>query len=797
MKKVLSFVLTMALVLTSFSMAFADTKPEDKGTKPAETTAKGLSDIDKSANKEAISVCYDLGIVTGTDKGTFEPAKAVTRAEFAAMITRSLGIPESALKATATKFKDTKGYGWAVPYLAFCNSKGIMLGDGRGNAMPGKTISLNEAVTMSLRAIGYTTNSSELVGAWPANYVTKGQEKGLYEKVPGNLEGLDKQICAQVVYNLLTVPKVSVDKEGRTTELWNHDKKGDRTSAITLLSTGLGCTVGDETTLIGNEDSKVNLTSYKGARVIPYYNKDKKIIAIGEVKSEFLKGEITVANNEIKVGDVKYTIKGGYNAADPKLLKFLNGVQGVVANLEKDKTYTLAVEKDGKTIKQIYSVAAWNTANKRVAPKSVQNQIKSKSLSGVNFALDSDKNIDTKSFELLGVASLDKIAEGNVLYVYDAVVDGKTVITKVEVGTEVVKGQVTKIAGDKYTIDGKEYEKAKAITAKLGDKVEAKLDIDGKIFETEAISTDSHFGVIRGAIVNGLGGQAKLYTTDKTEKVLNISMKEADWRAVFAADADATNVLTKYDLDKNGAVSKVVKAEKPASLTIKNSRYVEVGGNGIPISDKAVLFTAVVNAGNVEKYTLANVKDLPSNKTLGAADLPFAQYVLEDGVITALVVPSTIGVGTSAKVTAVVNATADVFVDGNKALQITGLSEGAAYTGNITAASPVVDLTNIKLYELSIDANKNIVGFAEVASDGGEQTVAEDVTNDSLVKIGVTYKALSSKANIYVAEKNSDGKYEYKLSYAGAILKDAKIYLYETNNEKGHEGYDVVIIKKN
>ena len=422
---------------------------------------------------------------------------------------------------------------------------------------------------------------------------------------------------------------------------------------------------------------------------------------------------------------------------------------------------------------------------------------KSKSLSGVNFALDSDKNIDTKSFELLGVASLDKIAEGNVLYVYDAVVDGKTVITKVEVGTEVVKGQVTKIAGDKYTIDGKEYEKAKAITAKLGDKVEARLDIDGKIFETEAISTDSHFGVIRGAIVNGLGGQAKLYTTDKTEKVLNISMKEADWRAVFASDADATNVLSKYDLDKNGAVSKVVKAVKPASLTIKNSRYVEVGGNGIPISDKAALFTAVVNAGNVEKYTLANVKDLPSNKTLGAADLPFAQYVLEDGVITALVVPSTIGVGTSAKVTAVVNDTADVFVDGNKALQITGLSEGAAYTGNITAASPVVDLTNIKLYELSIDANKNIVGFAEVASDGGEQTVAEDVTNDSLVKIGATFKALSSKANVYVAEKNSDGKYEYKFSYAGAILKNAKIYLYETNNEKGHEGYDVVIIKKN
>ena len=64
MKKVLSFVLVLSLVLSSFSMAFA-----------GETT--GLKDIAGVANEEAITVVNDLGIVTGYEDGTFKAEKAV------------------------------------------------------------------------------------------------------------------------------------------------------------------------------------------------------------------------------------------------------------------------------------------------------------------------------------------------------------------------------------------------------------------------------------------------------------------------------------------------------------------------------------------------------------------------------------------------------------------------------------------------------------------------------------------------------------------------------------------------
>jgi hypothetical protein len=49
--------------------------------------------------------------------------------------------------------------------------------------MPGRTITVNEAVTMVARALGYIEISDELVGSWPANYITLGLRLGLYDDI--------------------------------------------------------------------------------------------------------------------------------------------------------------------------------------------------------------------------------------------------------------------------------------------------------------------------------------------------------------------------------------------------------------------------------------------------------------------------------------------------------------------------------------------------------------------------------------------------------------------------------------
>ncbi len=148
---------------------------------------------------DAIDTAFNRGIVTGNADGSFHPERLMTRAEFAAMLTRALGIPGSALAGyNETSFKDIKGYGWAIPYLAFLGSQGILLGDGEGNVMPGNIITTKEAITMTLRAAGIELSE----GAWPSNILEKAIDLKLYVDFVNNLP-VTKDKAAQIICDII------------------------------------------------------------------------------------------------------------------------------------------------------------------------------------------------------------------------------------------------------------------------------------------------------------------------------------------------------------------------------------------------------------------------------------------------------------------------------------------------------------------------------------------------------------------------------------------------------------------
>jgi hypothetical protein len=189
--------------------------------------------------------------------------------------------------------------------LAYCQQKGIMKGDGYGNAMPGRTITPNEAVTMVLRAIGYTDNASVLVGQWPANYVSLGQSLNLYEKVSTDLQ-MNKASAAQMIYNVLTAQLVQVDANSAVLLLYDSDTVG---AAKTLLTTGLNCKLDWANAVTDKESpdygrkvvsyadaasSKINLVSKVGAFGKLYRsNVDGEAVALTEVTTVFLAGKFT------------------------------------------------------------------------------------------------------------------------------------------------------------------------------------------------------------------------------------------------------------------------------------------------------------------------------------------------------------------------------------------------------------------------------------------------------------------------------------------------------------------------
>jgi hypothetical protein len=484
-------VLTLALILGSISVASA-------------ASGKGnLTDIADNANAEAIQVTYDLGIVTGTPEGAYEPEKAVNRAEFAALITRALAIPESALSYySTTTFKDTSGYGWAVPYLAILQQRGIMKGDGYGNAMPGRTISPNEAITMVLRAVGYTDNASVLVGQWPANYVALGQSQNLYAKVANDLQ-MNKASAAQMVYNVLTTQLVQVDANSTVKYLYDADSNAtDEAAWQTLLTTSLNCeTSGKKIVTYGDAaKSKIDLIPNVGAYGTLYTSKaDGEVVALTSVGTQFISGRFMFKGNGLidvfqSTDGTKYTLStdapkdnvspsrfaqrfnptsGAITVpADTKTAIFLNGEQTSLSKAQADKYVvedpdgptdlgygttsasnvpyylTIAAKVNGLTITDLRTVAVWVAKNDGDFIKGdnflyESGQIDGTKFNGHNFPLDVNNEVDHTGYLITGVDSVTDIAADNVVYIYKNRVTDK--ITRIDVGTATQSGTITNI----------------------------------------------------------------------------------------------------------------------------------------------------------------------------------------------------------------------------------------------------------------------------------------------------------------------------------------------------------------
>ena len=119
----------------------------------------------------------DLGVIKGYDDGTFKPESLVTRAEFATMIVRMLGLESAAdsLKGQPVDFSDVDPSHWAVGYINVAYMMGIVQGYEDGTFRPAGNITYAEAIKMVLAAMGYSADGFP-VHIWPASWIAKAVE---------------------------------------------------------------------------------------------------------------------------------------------------------------------------------------------------------------------------------------------------------------------------------------------------------------------------------------------------------------------------------------------------------------------------------------------------------------------------------------------------------------------------------------------------------------------------------------------------------------------------------------------
>lgn len=112
-------------------------------------------DISGHVSQSEIEELAARGIINGKDGGLFDPSATMTRAEFAAVITRGLGLLTNPQPlAVNEQFLDVKANDWFYPFVYSAASYGIVKGVSDTAFDPNSKISKQEAAVMITRAAG-------------------------------------------------------------------------------------------------------------------------------------------------------------------------------------------------------------------------------------------------------------------------------------------------------------------------------------------------------------------------------------------------------------------------------------------------------------------------------------------------------------------------------------------------------------------------------------------------------------------------------------------------------------------
>jgi predicted ribosomally synthesized peptide with SipW-like signal peptide len=199
-------------------------------------TLAAFSDQDKIVNTKAVQMNVTLKIMQGRDDGTFDPQGQVTRAEMAKIISLILNggnEPTRSSKET-TSLTDIQGH-WAESYIMYCTDLGVVSGSGDGTFNPDGKVTSTQAAKMLLVALGYDAEQEQFNSSnWFLKINAIANQKELYDELTIDPNAfLSRDEAAQMIWNALNACEVAYeDKEINANGLTSNttvreDKQGN------------------------------------------------------------------------------------------------------------------------------------------------------------------------------------------------------------------------------------------------------------------------------------------------------------------------------------------------------------------------------------------------------------------------------------------------------------------------------------------------------------------------------------------------------------------------------------------
>jgi hypothetical protein len=186
-------------------------------TTPPSTTPV-FSDVSTSYwGYDAISSLSSKGIVSGYPDGTFKPNATITRAEFATMLVKALGLDTT---GTTGEFTDVTADSWYYGSVNAAVSAGLASGMGNNLFAPNALITREQMSVMVTKALGTkapTTDGTELnafsdksvVSSWAVSGMTEAVKAGIISGMTADTlapqADATRAQAAAMIYKMLTV----------------------------------------------------------------------------------------------------------------------------------------------------------------------------------------------------------------------------------------------------------------------------------------------------------------------------------------------------------------------------------------------------------------------------------------------------------------------------------------------------------------------------------------------------------------------------------------------------------------
>ncbi len=804
MKKVLSLVLVIAMVLSSFSFAFAANFEDVEGD-----------------YEEAVNVLTALGVVTGYEDGTFRPERIVTRAEMAKLIVEILGYGDL-VSGAKSNFADTQGH-WADPWIALAAGRGLVIGTGDGNFTPDRQVSYDEAITMVVRALGYTDDSNELKNmTWPTNFKVKASELDLLDGVKTLAGGADRGGVAQLLFNALEAILVTVDTDGNV--VYVKDENKEDKPLLSRLAEKADIDVVEGYADPEHKDYKgdvVDLYQYMYQN-ITVYEKDDVVVFVKGVNSLTFTGTVTaVTSGSITIEDenedefefvipTESAIDFMYNRGEATYEYTL------LAEDEAQVTVVLEGE-DGDKIKDDLEVLAMVATQASGYVRVEDTYVEDELTLDVIYLPKDGKVVDTDNLVVKGDAeSLEDIEEDDVLAIFvplksgdDGYFDSKAADKMtIIVARETVEGKITKKTGSDYYIGGKAYKwNEDGDDIAVGDEGVFFLDHNGKIFafDDEGATTPGNYGLVidktDGYRTATSGG---VVLADPKVKLLTASGEEITYvidKKAYVADDDAdTEVVTEnglyldvnllegdvieYKLNSDEEINKILLVDKEEEG--RDFASVKTNANSFKLAKNAVLFN--VPDEDYEDAVVVTKDDLDPKE--------IKAYRIMDGTEIVVLLVSE-GIEGETGIFALITKNDGEAYDEDEEENVTLYTayvdgEKVEYLEHPDAESDVTEFdVDFKVYKLKLTNGK--LKDLENVTDVTTGTAINQRITDSIARVTGTAVFLADDVVVYVLKYDDDNDLTFDKV---GVKNDIRGKYFEAYDVYGDEDgdYDIVVV---